>query len=279
VPFQEAKNRILGVNQGSKNVNEEFIRKYGWLHIEKREKSTLSVEDCINFLLEKNLLQAGIEKQCPNYISSFWVSLNDINERTKCPYCFYSFSFSKDLNNKNEGNWKIKPSGMIAMDEQGSIPLVMLLQQMETAIGYPLLYTTSLNLEPLNNSRDCNIDKCETDFIILSPHLNNERIQITIGEYKSHGPIEEKEVLKLKKLLEFLDKKNVDTFVIFTKLSNFSREEIKLCKQLQSPYRQRVVLLTKDQLEPYCLKKNRELPIFTLAEMAQNTHELYLNAT
>lgn len=266
--YVDAEHIILGGKPKDNSLRKEFEQKYGALFVEQREKPILSENDCLEFLLKKKVLQTGVEKECPNCALSFWLSLNDIKANIECPFCFSVFSFAAGLSDKKFNQWKIKPSGILTTDEQGSVPLVIFLQQMETTLGSPLIYTTSLEFKFDQN-------QCETDFVILHQHvLRDECIQLAIGECKSYGVIEQDDINKLKKLAEKLDKDNIDVFALFVKLSEFSKEEINLCKQLQLPHKKRVIILTSEQLEPYFLKINEKIPT-TFIEMAQYTDELY----
>ena len=59
------------------------------------------------------------------------------------------------------------------------------------------------------------------------------------------------DAINLGKVADAIPDDRVATFIVFAKTGTFSGEEIDACYAAQGKYRARVVLLSKDELEPY----------------------------
>ena len=93
------------------------------------------------------------------------------------------------------------------------------------------------------------ISKCETDFIFLVNREQDHRIHLAIGECKSLGPISEDDVQNLLKVARAFPNDRFDVFLIFTKLAEFSEEELTLIAAANDDYMPRVIILTPRELD------------------------------
>jgi hypothetical protein len=140
-----------------------------------------------------------------------------------------------------------------------------------------MLCTTALEIELTGAP----VRKCETDFVILTQEHFNHEVQIAIGECKNRGEITEDDVAKLRMVAEALEKKDIQVYVIFAKLSDFTSEELERCQAINGKYQRRLILFTARELEPYLLyeKTGEEFDIqgyaASLEDMANTTHTVF----
>ena len=165
----------------------------------------------------------------------------------KCNNCGKEFSVTNQLKDRD---WQYKTSGLCARsdNQEGAIPVFLTILQLDTLFdSNDALYTTAMEIKPAGYP----ISKCETDFIFLSQRGRDYKIQMVIGECKNRKEITKDDVSNLKSVADALEKIGVETFVIFSKLSNFSDEELKLCLSVNDKHTKRLILLTTRELEPY----------------------------
>lgn len=121
-----------------------------------------------------------------------------------------------------------------------------------------LLYVTSLELTPAG----AQIAKCETDFVVItagSSHHQLHQPEVVIGECKAAGgQITADDAEHLAKVADALSNRRLNVFIVFAKTGTFSDEEIDACSRAQANWNERVILLSKDELEPYEI--DRRLP-------------------
>lgn len=140
-----------------------------------------------------------------------------------------------------------------------------------------MLCTTVLEIEPAGGP----VQKCETDFVIFTQQYINHKVQIAIGECKNRGEITEDDVAKPRMVAEALEKKDIQVYVIFAKLSDFTSEELVRCQAINGKYERRLILFTARELEPYFLyeKTKEEFDIqgyaISLEDMANTTHTVF----
>ena len=95
--------------------------------------------------------------------------------------------------------------------------------------------------------------------------------------------ITSEDVEKMRKVADCFTSGPLTPFIAFTKLGEFSREEINFCKKAQGKYQQRVILLSLRELEPYRIyeKTGSEFDINPFAsqleDLAQVTQDVYFN--
>jgi hypothetical protein len=252
--------------------------KYENLYIESREAGKLKPEHAFQYLLKRGVFRPGLKLVCPQCELDNWFHLDDARTVSKCEYCGREFNVSTQLRDRD---WAYRRSGLFGRDDnqKGGIPVALLLQQVHTSLHDHLFaFTTGTDLEPLS----ANIQKCESDFIILTEALREPRLQIAIGECKAQKPIEADDVAKLGRVADVIEASgDCDVFVIFAKTSAFTPEEVRRCQSIQGQHRRRVILLSDRELEPYFVyeeqkEKLRNRPYAnSFSEMANATQVLY----
>jgi hypothetical protein len=180
--------------------------------------------------------------------------------------------------------FRYRRSGVLGIEKnaQGAIPVALLLQQLSVNVdtmNHDGIFLPSFDLTP---KPGVDLPTCETDFFVVLPRTYPRLAQVIIGECKDKGgKINEADVENMRRIADAFPRRRFEAFILFAKLSTFSPEEVALAKTLNSEFRQRVVLLTDRELEPYHLyeRTEKELGIKTHgghpSEMARTTAELY----
>jgi hypothetical protein len=252
---------------------------YESLYIEARDHSgPLKPEDAFNYLLKKGVFRAGLKLVCPNCELDSWVHLDDARTVNGCEYCGKEFDITPQLKDRD---WAYRRSGLFGRDDhqRGGIPVALMLQQLHTAMHDSILaYTTGTDLDSIT----ADIQKCETDFVLIVDAPRTKTLQVAIGECKSEGgEITADDVTKLARVADALTAKSCEAFIIFSKTSSFTPEEVERCKAAQAKYRRRVILLSERELKPYYLyeqtAKDFEISPYASSfdQMAQATHTIY----
>jgi hypothetical protein len=206
-------------------------------------------EDMFANLVTRGVFRVGLKLECPRCHLDFWISLDDVRTQTKCEYCGDDFDVTSQLRDRD---WRYRRSGLFGRDDhqEGGIPVALTLQQLQSALGhFQILYTTGMELEPASAP----VRKCETDFVILTQRNIDHKVEIAIDECKNRGEITEDDVSKLRIVAEALNEKNIQVCVIFVKLADFTPQELERCRAINGQYKQRMILLTPRELEPYFL--------------------------
>ena len=160
------------------------------------------------------------------------------------------------------------------------IPVAVTLQQLDTALSMDkMLYATCLELNPGSAS----IDKCETDFVVFaSGHSQNmpHQPQVIIGECKAAGgTITREDAEHLARVADALPDRCLNVFILFAKTGTFSEQEVVACSLAQHTWHERVIMLGKDELEPYQIDdrypQGLRLHLGNLEGLASNTVRLY----
>jgi hypothetical protein len=111
--------------------------------------------------------------------------------------------------------------------------------------------------------------------------ISESPVQLLFGEAKTAGPIDENDVRKLGKLASAIPKHLAQSFILFSKMDTFSADEVRLAKALNTQYERRVILWSRDELEPYFLyersadKLGQDRYAPALTDMANNTHRIW----
>jgi hypothetical protein len=214
-------------------------------------KRKLQPQDALDQLLERGVFRVGLELKCSNCELAFWQPLDDVKTKVECQYCGKVFDITTQLRDRN---WAYRRSGLFGRDDHqhGGIPVAVTLQQLDTDLSsHGMLYTTCLEL----TASGANVDVCETDFVVITTgfsHHQRHLPQIVIGECKAGGgEITPDDADHLAKIAEALPRRRVSAFVLFAKTGQFSEAEIDACARAQGRWHERVILLSKDELEPY----------------------------
>ena len=150
-------------------------------------------------------------------------------------------------------DWRYRRSGLFGRDDNqlGGIPVALALQQLDANLQDSLLfYATALNFE----SRRAPIEKCEADFVaFVAGRRNSDRggIQILIGEAKTADQINAEDVRKLERLADAIPSDMAEAFVMFAKTTTFTTDDVTVAKTLNSSGKQRLILWSQEELEPY----------------------------
>jgi hypothetical protein len=104
--------------------------------------------------------------------------------------------------------------------------------------------------------------------------------QVVIGECKAAGGrITREDAEHLAKVADALPYRRLNVFILFAKTGAFSQEEIDACSLAQHMWHERVIMLGKDELEPYHIDDRYpaglRLHLHNLEGLASNTVRLY----
>lgn len=249
------------------------------LYIEKRDHSALTPEDVLAFLLEKEVFRAGLQLECPNCQLPFWKHIDDCISRLPCDYCGKVFNITPQL--RHRGDWRFRRSGLFGASnhQEGSIPVVLTLQQIETSIhDWGMIYTTALKLD------GDGID-CESDFLILQSRPDG-KVDIMLGECKTNDIISQGDVDNLSAVAQKLSAVGLQVFLLFSKTGSFSEEEIVRCKGIRhSESSGGTILLSARELEPYLMyeRASKEFRVDgyggSFDNMVEATRRIYFEPT
>jgi len=255
------------------------------LHIESRPiGEKLTPNSVFGYLVEKGLFRVGADINCPSCKLTSWVSLDLLKHKVMCDLCGNEYDVSRKLSDANQLHYR--RSGVLGVEKnaQGAIPVSLTLQQLDTTFRGVLqenMYSPSLDLTPKTDGGV----RCETDFVWVISRDYPKKTVVILAECKDKGPITVDDVNKLKNIADALPRKRFDTFVILSQIAEFTSGEIELAKTLNEKYRDRVILLSAKELEPYFIRdrdkgdSKRELKWFSPEEMASSTVQLYFSST
>lgn len=250
------------------------------LFIEPRRQGKLKPEHAFLFLLGRGVFRVGMEPKCDHCELAFWQSLDDLRTVLECTYCGSRFGITGQLRDRN---WAYRRSGLFGRndDQHGGIPVALALQQLDTELRVSghMSFATSLEVSPAGAA----IARCETDFLVIArgqsldfPH----HPQLVVGECKSDGgTITETDAANLARVADAFPTRRFSTFVLFAKTGKFSKKEIAACARAKDRWRSRVIVLSKDELEPYdTYSRHEDLPRLHatgLEHLAEVTSHLY----
>jgi hypothetical protein len=244
------------------------------LYIEKRSHQSLTLDDVFAFLLNKEVFRAGLELECPNCQLSFWKHVDDCITKLPCDYCGKVFNITPQL--QHRGDWRFRRSGLFGATnhQEGSIPVLLTLQQIETSIHeHPLSYTTALKLDGLG------VD-CETDFVVIHSGYDGT-VEVVLSECKTGDEISQVDVDNLSAVADKLEAVGLKVFLLFSKTKHFSQEEIERCKNARPRALGGTILLSARELEPYFMyeRASKEFHVQTYGvsfdAMAQASRDIY----
>ena len=230
------------------------------LLIEQRPPGTdLRPEAVLGYLVEKGLFRIGVEVDCPGCRMATWVALDTLRERVVCELCGHQHDVARQL---VDSEWRYRRSGVLGVEKnaQGAVPVALTLQQLDANLHGGLregLYSPSLTLVPRKGP---DLSECEVDFVWLIPHgrsrySSSPMTVVILGECKDRGPIPlpefERDVENLRRIADALPTRRFETYLLFARLAPFTPDEIARARTLNGQYRQRTILLTARELEPY----------------------------
>ena len=225
--------------------------------------------------MDKEVFRAGLELECPNCQLSFWKHIDDCITRLPCEYCGKVFNITPQL--KHRGDWRFRRSGLFGASnhQEGSIPVVLTLQQIEANVHeYPLSYTTALKLDSIG------VD-CETDFVVVHSGYDGT-VEIVVSECKTRDEISQRDIDNLSAVADRLSALDLKLFLLFSKTSTFTEEEIDRCKAIRPRVSGGTILLSARELEPYSIYERAskefhvEAPGGSFEDMMEATRRIYL---
>lgn len=239
---------IQVIGQNDSQTGKPQFTPYERLFLEPRPWAVkLTPQAAFTYLLKHRVFRVGLDLECPNCLLDFWLSLDDVKTQSMCEFCGNHFDVTEQLKDRD---WRYRRSGLFGKNnnQEGSIPVVLLLQQFDTILhSSDIVYTTALEI----TSDGAPIKKCETDFVILTQENVNREVQIVIGECKNRVEITKDDVDKLTRVAEAFESIGIRVFIVFAKLTDFSHEELESFKNVNTKFRGRLILLTARELEPY----------------------------
>ncbi len=255
------------------------------LLIESRPNSPkLEPSAVFAYLVEKRLFRIGMRLECPNCGIASWTALDTLTHRVVCQLCGVERDVTRQLMN---GEFHYRRSGVLGAEKnaQGAVPVALTLQQLDTNLSSGLshnIYSPSIDIEP---SHEIDLPKCEIDFVWIIPRDSPDRNAIILGECKDRGPIElaefEKDIENLRRVATAFPLRRFKVFILLSKLSPFTTEEIQAAGTLNDAHECRTILLTDREIEPYLMyeraKANSGIKGYacTPEEMASTTAEMY----
>ena len=250
------------------------------LHITFPQGVELKPDDVLKYLLGRGVFRTGLEFTCPNCELPSWIHLDDVRTKSTCAYCDHTYDVTPQLKDRD---WRYRRSGIFGRDDDqlGGVPVALTLQQLSASLHENLImYSTAVNF----SSAGADIEPCESDFVVVisgARGISESPVQLLFGEAKAAGPIDESDVRKLGKLASAVPKHLAQSFILFSKTDTFSTDEVRLAKTLNTQYERRVILWSRDELEPYFLyersagKLGQGRYASALTDMANNTHDLW----
>lgn len=246
------------------------------LFIEQRNNPKLTPEQVFKYLVRNAVFRAGLNLGCPHCQLDFWVPLDDIATEVRCELCGNSFNITGQLHDRD---WAYRRSGLFGREDhqEGSVPVAVTLQQIDTIVSDKMIYTTAMNIAPVS----ANVAPCESDFVIVCRGNYERKIPMAIGECKGRKEITMQDVQNLTRIADAFVRTRIEPFIIFAKTTSFTPEEVVRCRQAQGPYGSRVILLSARELEPYFVYERTEEEFdirstaISLEDLARATVNIY----
>lgn len=224
------------------------------LYIEQRAIGTkLTPQMVFGYLVEKGLFRIGMEITCPTCNLPSWVPLDNLRQTNTCELCGISYDATRQL---VAGEFRYRRTGVLGIEKntQGAVPVALLLQQLAVnlhTLSGDVVMTPSFNLEPQEN---VDLPKCEVDFVVICDRTYPEKAGVIIGECKDEGDrIDQTDIENLRLVAEAIPHNRFNSYILLARLSPFSEDEIAMASALNDEHRERVILLSARELEPYHL--------------------------
>jgi hypothetical protein len=242
----------------------------------------LTPGEVLQYMISKGVFRVGLEFRCPTCELPSWLPLDEVRIVSTCAYCGHQFDVTPQLKDRD---WRYRRSGLFGREDNqlGAIPVALALQQIEISLHDSLLmYSTALSF----TSRTAAIETCEADFVAVvagAAGINESPVQLVLGEAKTQHPFDRDDIRKLGKLADAIPRDLADTFIMFAKTDAFTPDEIALAKTLNTPHRQRVILWSRDELEPFYVyersedKLSQSVYATTLTDVARVTPQLWFD--
>lgn len=225
---------------------------YKQLFIEPRDtRSDLTCQEVFSHLVAKGLYRIGAELRCSTCQLESWVPLDQLRQKVTCDLCGAEIDATRQL---VEGEFAYRRSGVLGLqrDAQGAVPVSLLLQQLSANVMGSFLTTAiwspSLDVQPMDESWP----QREVDFFIMEffGRPEGSLTRVAFGECKDKGmSFDANDVETMRRVAAALPGERFEVYILFAKLSPFTRDEIALATDLSVDHR--VILLTDQELEPF----------------------------
>jgi hypothetical protein len=261
----------------------------------------LTTEQVFKTMIQRNLLQAGMEVRCPKCSLKTWINLRDVDEMYACEFCQEKSRFvdvvqpitikaQNEVKTIDGTRWHYRLTGLVGKrdKQQGAIPVILTLQHLTNRLRHILgdnLYSTALNLAYEKNGAR---ESAETDltFFDLGRRNGTDNIEVLIGECKTGQLITRAQIDRLIEVRKLIEKSGVKCHLVFVKTKGeFSAAEIGHFKRLMS-MGINPILFTAIELERWwdeyagfkAKRADFKLPVehpFTFRELAANSSYVY----
>jgi hypothetical protein len=249
------------------------------LYIEPRRGGDLKPDDVLRYLLERRVFRVGLKFTCPNCQLPSWIHLDDVKTSSNCSYCDHSYDVTPQLKDRD---WRYRRSGIFGREDNqlGSVPVALTLLQLSHSLRSNLvMYSTATNF----NSAGADIEPCESDFVAVVAS-RREPVQLILGEAKTEGTIDAEDIRKLGKLADSIPGDFARAYILISKTDAFTAEEIALARTLNSQHNRRVILWSREELEPFYPYERSKTKLgdhwhaVSLADLVRNTSLLYFSS-
>jgi hypothetical protein len=250
------------------------------LFVEQRPiREKLTPDAVFAYLVTKGVFRLGRHLTCSHCNLGSWTPIEQLTQQVRCDLCGNTYDASRQL---MAAEWDYRRSGLLGAEKnaQGAIPVILTLQQLDTNLSglRDTIHSISLDLTRVTETAPA----FEVDFVWMIPRTYPKRTAIVIGECKDRGPIRvhefERDVNNLRQIADALPRERFDVFIILSKLSAFTAQEIALARRLNDEYRLRAILLTDRELEPYHVYERTKTE-FNLERVYASTPEAMAEVT
>jgi ribosomal protein S27E len=266
---------VQTIGQNDPETGRPNFELYQRLFIEERSEPNLRPQDAFEYLVKRGVFQVGLKVKCSNCELDSWVALDKVATEIQCELCGRTFNIASQLRDRD---WAYRRSGLFGREDhqEGSIPVALTLQQFDTVFAGDMIYSTAMNISSLSAP----VSSCETDFVLIGRRNYEDRVTIAIGECKSNKEITEEDVQHLAQIADAFPPNRITTYIVFSKTSTFSPDEVARCRASQNRSQPHVILLSERELEPYWIyertKETFEIRhAASLADLARATHDVF----
>jgi hypothetical protein len=270
---------ICCIRDNDPTTGQARFKEFENLHIRPRQEK-LTPDEVLRYLASRGVFRVGLDLKCPNCELESWIPLDEVRTISTCIYCGQHFDVTAQLKDRD---WRYRRSGLFGRhdDQLGSIPVALALQQLDASLRQRLLmYSTALKFK----SKTAKIETCEADFVAVvagRPNIDDTPVQILIGEAKTSYGIDAQDVRKLGMLADAIPSEIARAFIMFAKTDTFAPDEVTLARSLNSPGKERVILWSREELEPWFVYERSKDRLggapyaSSLIDMVQATEKLF----
>jgi hypothetical protein len=181
-------------------------------------------------LLDRGVFRAGLKLSCPNCRLIPYIEADRIGDEIQCPLCGFRFRLAPLIHGRE---WVFRVSGVFEREgsPHGSIPAILAM----TELTRREFLTGSTIVRP---ATEITFDGrlCESDLIGLE--ISREGFpSVVIGECKSLGEIDDRDIANLKEVRARLRASGIECYLMFAVLrESFTEDEINRFKALSDEF-------------------------------------------